>query len=512
MGERTSFRTLEAMIGNKYRVIREIGRGGMGAVLEAENTATGSLVALKIVHGDDPTHAVRLVREARACAMLRSRFVVRVLDVDRSEDGSPFVVMERLRGRSLGDELRAGRTFRWTEAAAFVIQACAALSEAHAAGFVHRDVKPANLFISDESGGIIKVLDFGVAKSHSADTLTSTGDLLGTPPYMAPEQLRSDELDGRADIWALGVVLYRLASGRMPFGENTAEAIARALAPSPAPRLEGDEAFADVVARALEKDPAQRIPTAAQLAFDLASTLPSRSRQVEEALDELSVSDTKPAPPASRDGVRLATHPFPPGKSPFRAKGTAFTGVFAAHDRLVDGGFARVVASLDPDLREFCSQPFLAASMYDVLPLVPISVRGAQLAKTPFRDHVRTIGEMQVERDRSGVYKNLLGGSSAEEVLAKIPRLFSQYFDFGSIDAKVTSPTTFEGATRGLPAPFAPWYLLCGEGMMSALLAAVGATNMRLIRRPLVAEEEVQGVRLLTSRFVMRWELATSNR
>ncbi len=174
----------------------------------------------------------RFHREARASINLRSQHVVHVQDVGTMEDGAPYMVMELLDGRDLVAELQARGPFAVALAVDYVLQACHAVAEAHRAGIVHRDIKPANLFLTHtpDGGPCVKVLDFGISKIVSEE-IELTGDMeaLGSPLYMSPEQMRAArEVDGRADVWALGVTLYQLIGGRTPFhGENVRE-VARA--------------------------------------------------------------------------------------------------------------------------------------------------------------------------------------------------------------------------------------------------------------------------------------------
>jgi serine/threonine protein kinase len=262
------------VLAGKYRVDRVIGRGGMGFVLAAEHMDLRTRVALKLLaeqYLDRPHVIERFVREARACAQLHSDHVCRVHDVGRLDDGRPYMVMELLEGIDLARVLRATGPFAYATAADYIVQACDALVEAHAAGIVHRDLKPSNLFVTQRRDGsaLVKVLDFGVAKAQSEDfSLTSTDNVVGSPHYMAPEQLRSAKAaDARSDIWSLGIILHELVSGRPPFSGETIVDLAVRIASAP-PELPTNvpPPYVAIVERCLQKDPLQRFQSAIELA------------------------------------------------------------------------------------------------------------------------------------------------------------------------------------------------------------------------------------------------------
>ncbi len=222
------------VIGGKYRITRLIGDGGMGAVYEARHEVLGSPVALKFLHAElakRPGLATRFLQEARVSASIQSPHVTRVTDVDRTADGSPYLVMELLAGESLQDlldrELKLGRD----RSLDFALQILCGLEAAHALGVVHRDLKPDNVFITPSAGGpVLKLLDFGIAKLREANEykkgLTRPGAVMGTPEYMAPEQLyAADQVDHRADIYSLGAILYEMLSGERPADGDDAPSI-----------------------------------------------------------------------------------------------------------------------------------------------------------------------------------------------------------------------------------------------------------------------------------------------
>jgi len=264
----------------KYEIVRPIGQGGFGLVYEATHLGLRARVAIKLLHSEVRHHAQtmeRFRREAWASAQLTSQHAVRVMDVDVLEDGSPFIVMELLRGRDLEAELSARGRLPIREAVGYVLQAASAIAEAHTLGIIHRDLKPNNLFIVDPSGlPQLKVLDFGLSKIASDLSLTRTTAQIGTPMYMSPEQFRSGkDIDCRSDIWALGVILYRLLALRAPFvGENRTDLMVAISSQSPpelrqlAPNV--PPALAAIVMRALSKDRANRFHTVSEMAAVLA--------------------------------------------------------------------------------------------------------------------------------------------------------------------------------------------------------------------------------------------------
>ena len=269
------------VIAEKYRVLEELGRGGMGVVLAAQHLELHHRVAIKVIFQKSGPAIARFLREAQTCARLTSEHIARVFDVGRLEDGSPYLVMEHLAGKDLADACEG--VLPIAEAVAYVRQACAGIAEAHAAGVVHRDLKPANLFLTARADGspLVKVLDFGVSKlvveddSGDRASLTATDTVVGTPLYMSPEQLRdSKNVDVRTDVWSLGVILYRLLAGRVPFPATTISALAVAIATeAPASiaslRPEVPSGLEAIVLRCLEKDPARRYASVAALSAAL---------------------------------------------------------------------------------------------------------------------------------------------------------------------------------------------------------------------------------------------------
>ncbi len=272
------------IIADRYRVERILGRGGMGVVAAARHVALDETFAVKVLTPEAFENAAsveRFVREARTAARLKSPHAVRVSDAGTLPNGAPYLVMEHLQGRDLEQELDARGPLPAAEAAAYVMQACEVLGEAHALGIVHRDIKSANLFLTRLPNGApcIKVLDFGIAlqaDSLTGQRMTKTTAVFGTPLYMSPEQMKSAKLvDARSDIWSLGVVLYELCMGGVPFDATTMpELVTRVLTETPSfpPALRPgmSREIEPIILCCLERDPARRYPSAAALAQALA--------------------------------------------------------------------------------------------------------------------------------------------------------------------------------------------------------------------------------------------------
>jgi serine/threonine protein kinase len=291
----------------KYRVERLIGEGGTGIVLAATHVQLEQRVAIKFLRRalDTDELRTRFEREARATGKIESDHVVLVLDAGALDDGAPYMVMEYLEGRDLARILKEDGPLPVEQAVDCMLQVCEALRLAHAAGIVHRDLKPANLFLTRRAsdGGVhMKVVDFGISKildrkltnDGKPHEVTSAYTVLGSPRYMAPEQLKSSrDVDGRADLWSVGAVLFQLVTGRHAFdAESNVRATVAVLADEPqklcdlaphAPReLEA------VVARCFEKDVTRRFQTASELAEALR---PFASERVKDSLDRIQVAN-----------------------------------------------------------------------------------------------------------------------------------------------------------------------------------------------------------------------------
>jgi eukaryotic-like serine/threonine-protein kinase len=266
----------------KYRVERVLDNGGMGVVALATHVRLEHRVAIKFIRDYSANSAEtirRFIQEAKATARIRSEHAVKVLDVAELPSGEPYIVMEYLEGSDLQDVLDARGALPPDEAVGYVLQALEAIAEAHLAGIVHRDLKPSNLFLTHRPDGspLIKVLDFGLSKmaraGHGGSTATSA--VLGTPLYMSPEQLHdSKSVDGRTDIWSMGVVLYLLLANRQPFfGKDLPRILTKVFTEDPEPLSaiapDVPPGLAAIVSRCLAKEPGARFQTVAELASAL---------------------------------------------------------------------------------------------------------------------------------------------------------------------------------------------------------------------------------------------------
>ncbi len=277
------------LIAEKYQVLRRVGSGGMGAVFEARHTLTGRRLAVKVLHSNFARNdelVARFLREARAAASIGDPHVVEVVDLGRTADGDVYMVLEFLEGRELRDAIKQECPFPAGRAAHVARQIAAVMGKAHALGVIHRDLKPANLFLIPRDGDpdYVKVLDFGIAKLLGVDAdggapdpqLTKTGQIIGTPLYMSPEQLQgSREVTAATDVYAVGVILYQMLTGEVPYPGETVPDIYLKVMTTTAPgvrerRSDLTPEFSAVIEKAMVKDVSARYPDGLALAEALA--------------------------------------------------------------------------------------------------------------------------------------------------------------------------------------------------------------------------------------------------
>jgi serine/threonine protein kinase len=339
--EREERAALDARVGlqvaDRYKILRTLGAGGMGGVYEAVHEGIGRKVAIKCLHAEyarDRALVERFRREARAATAIGNEHIVDVTDVGELPDGAPFLVMEYLVGKTLGQMLNDSGPLRVPRAIHICRQVCSALDAAHEKGIVHRDLKPDNIFLIKRGGDpdFVKVLDFGISKTHAADNgvseLTRTGMAIGTPSYMSPEQAQGlRDIDGRTDVWAMGVILYELLSHRRPFVAETYPRLLMQIVGGTPHRLSHwrrdiPDGLDALVMKCLEKEPAQRVSSMAALGealgeFEKADSVPElaaadasgaplaeQSSEREAAKRVSATSDTPPAPQAAAAAPR----------------------------------------------------------------------------------------------------------------------------------------------------------------------------------------------------------------
>jgi eukaryotic-like serine/threonine-protein kinase len=283
------------ILAGKYRIDKILGAGGMGVVVAAHHIQLDERVAIKFLLPDalgNQEAVARFAREARAAVKIKSEHVARVIDVGTLETGAPYMVMEYLEGGDLAARVHQQGPLPVEQAVEFILQACEAIAEAHALGIVHRDLKPANLFCIRRADNMlsIKVLDFGISKvtgmsgSGPDMSMTKTTAVMGSPLYMSPEQMQSSRnVDARTDIWALGIILYELLAGEVPFCADTMpELCMQILVGSPAPiaMRRGDipPGLEQVIAKSIQKDRGHRYANVAEFAMALSPFGPRRAR------------------------------------------------------------------------------------------------------------------------------------------------------------------------------------------------------------------------------------------
>jgi serine/threonine-protein kinase len=309
------------ILAGKYKVERVLGVGGMGVVVAARHMQLDQKVALKFLLPHSllkSTVVARFEREARAAVRLRSEHVARVIDVGTMESTAPYIVMEFLEGKDLGDLIEQGGPLPVAVAVDYLLQACEAVAEAHSLGIVHRDLKPRNLFLTTRVDGrpLVKVLDFGISKVTGGDdlSLTSTAEIVGSPNYMSPEQLRAARLaDARSDIWALGAILYELLTGYVPFqAETLTQLCTMVLQDPPRPlhdlRADVPVGVINVIEHCLEKDPERRFQHVGELAQALSPFTSSSGSSAAERVMAVAGASGRSLPRAdiSSSSARIA--------------------------------------------------------------------------------------------------------------------------------------------------------------------------------------------------------------
>lgn len=335
------------VLADRYRLIKRIGEGGMGSVFQAEHITIGRKLAVKVLapeYGDSPEIVARFLQEARTASMLHHEHIVDITDFGYTKQGLAFLTMEYLEGEDLATMLaREGRQ-PWTRVRRILLQICRALNAAHEAGIVHRDMKPDNCFRIKRGGNpdFIKILDFGIAKvivdlqnpnrAEKPKMATEAGTLLGTPEYMAPEIARDQQADARVDIYSIGVVMYELITGSVPFkGQTFMATVAMQMVDEPepphrrAPEANIPDAIEKVVLRALAKDPAERFQTIRDLADAIIAadktlrytqSIPALVWDADDYAPEGQVDDSSALAPVGLEATQPATRSSQLGGQP----------------------------------------------------------------------------------------------------------------------------------------------------------------------------------------------------
>jgi serine/threonine-protein kinase len=302
------------MLGGRYRIEQELGRGGMAKVYRGEDTVLGRNVAIKVLapqFADDPNFVTRFRREAQAAARISNQHLVSVFDTG-SDDGVHYIVMEFVEGRTLAEFLTGGGRIMPDRAIDIAMDVCRALEAAHAQGVIHRDIKPGNIMLNQR--GDVKVTDFGIARVvTTAETIAQTAAVLGTASYLSPEQAQGQQVDGRSDIYSLGCVLFEMVTGRPPFlGESPVAVASKQVLEQPTPpsKLNRDvsQDLDAVILRAMAKNPANRYQSAEELRADLDRV---RRGHPVEATPILPVPASSSTQVIQREPARTAVLPQP---------------------------------------------------------------------------------------------------------------------------------------------------------------------------------------------------------
>jgi serine/threonine-protein kinase len=349
----------------QFRIVERIGKGGMGAVYKAEQPSMSRFVAVKILHrslASRPDLVSRFRREARAMSRLTHPNTARVFLYGQLEGGALYIVMEHLEGLNLHQTTKRNGPMGLERAARILIQVCGALDEAHAAGIIHRDLKPENIILTKQGGmeDFPKVLDFGLAKMADLDLrstgpLTQQGMVFGTPEFMSPEQAQGKTLDGRSDIYSLGVILYELITGKLPFdAHNPTEFIRHHIKTPPIPVTQRRPEFSfprgidGLFERVLAKDLGDRFQTAAELAAALRPFAPDGSASPRASLPEPVHAAEAPARPQPQPQPLAAAPQESPPAAPSEPADRSLTALWVVIGvlSLVVVGLASVLGAL----------------------------------------------------------------------------------------------------------------------------------------------------------------------
>jgi serine/threonine protein kinase len=537
MGETArSSRLVGARLG-AYELVRLIGEGSTSSVFEGLHSALGRRVAIKVLHEPlmrDDQIATRFLREGRVAARLQHPHVVEVIDLGQEE--AAWLVMEHLEGHDLREEIARRGRLPVPETVALLLPIASALAYAHTLGAVHRDLKPANVFLArDEMERIVpKIVDFGLSKLAGLDEdqpLTEREIVAGSASYMAPEQTYGIAQAGpAADQFSFGAILYECVTGHPPFVDKTFYALIeriREAHPRP-PSEEVEDAPKELdalVLRALAAAPAERWPTMRALGGAL---LPFAEPAVRDAWSAEFLGAPSSARPtvASPRGMRTAPRSSPfevtrttlkeepcpplpcaPGKSPFTIKGLPYRGFAHLVEQALPGGMADLLSALgDPALGEFVTQPFLASSRYDALPLRPLMACVAAIVGRSFDQFVETAASAQASYDRRRVFRQMYASATLDNWHERLLRFGAQYHEFAQLEAIPEGPDTVLQRNVGVPAYLAPWYAAMQRGYSTGVLRALGARDIVAKTLPAEPSEPVSGFPTMTTFTHVSWK------
>jgi serine/threonine protein kinase len=510
-----------------YEVGSLIGHGGMGSVFEGSHVALAKPVALKVLHEhiaqSEPMRA-RFVREARLASTLDHPHVVKILDVG-VEGEVAYLVMELLQGVDLAAYLRAEKKLTIEAALAIFFPIASALAFAHERGVVHRDLKPANVFLArDRHRELLpKIVDFGLSKRVTSDgagvVLTESDAMIGTLEYMAPEQTYGTSRAGPAsDQYSLAAVLYEMVTGHLPFHRGDARELLDAIRHDPLVMPSALEqalpsGFDDAVARALSREPADRFPEVrafarALLPFADAPTCREWERDFGGADEDPTLRGADEEGPDTIMGVPPPAPelPCPPGSSTYHIKGIAYRGVVRFVERKIKGGLATLDEELDDaQLSAFVRQAFLAASRYDILPMLPLNVAIARILGKSLDAVAAAQGVAQARHDARYVYRRLFADMTYATVHTYLARFAGQYYEAGECTADLPEPGHLVLHRKRVPAYVLPWFSVIHTAYAEEVVRLKGAHAVESEARPPVDAGTRKGVAVVDLDVDLRW-------